>query len=100
MPIKSTSTSIAIPKKVFYVNWHEQEVMTEEEFNDTVRERINELMEDTHALGDFVTDNYNYADIGQALVDADFREEIMEQYKKWCYNNVTEDMDGIEKFEI
>ncbi len=100
MPIKSTNTSIAIPKKVIYINWNEQEVLTEEEFNDSVRERLDELMEDTYCFGEFVTDNYDYTDIGHALMHADFREEVFERYKEWCYNQVTEDMDGIEKFEI
>ena len=100
MPIKSTNTAVAIPKKVIYINWHEQEVLTEEEFNNSIQERMDELMEDAHCLGDFVTDNYSYADIGYALMDADYREEILERYKEWCYSHVTEDMDGIEKFEI
>ena len=96
MPIKST----AIPKKVIYINWNEQEVMTEEEFNDSVRERMDELVGDTHCFGDFVTDNYDYADIGHALMDAGFREEVLESYKEWCYAHITEDMEGIERFEI
>ena len=100
MPIKSTNTSIAIPKKVIYINWDEQEVLTAEEFNNSIQERIDELVEDTHCFGDFVTNEYDFADIGRALMDADFREEVLERYKEWCYNNVTEDMEGIERFEI
>ena len=100
MPIKSTATAVALPKKIIYINWNEQEVLTEEEFNDTVREKLDELMEDAYALGDFVSDHYDCTEIGRALMTATFREAVLEHYKEWCYNQVTDDMDGIEKFEV
>ena len=96
MPIKSS----AIPKKVIYINWDEQEVLTAEEFNNSIQERVDELVEDTHCFGDFVTDNYDYADIGRALMDEAFREEVLERYREWCYAHITEDMENIERFEI
>ncbi len=100
MPIKSTNTAVTIPKKVIYVNWCEQEVLTEEEFNDSVQERIAEMKDDAYCFGDFVTDNYDYRDIGRALMNADFREEVIKHYEAWCYDHVIEEMDCIERFEV
>lgn len=90
----------SIPKKIIYIDWNEQKVLTKEEFEESIQKEVDELMKNTRNLGDFATDNYDFAEIGRALVDVNFCEEILERYKEWCYTYITEDMDGIERFEI
>lgn len=101
MPIKSANTAVAIPKKVIYVHWEEQEVYTEAEFRERITERIAEMLEDTHTLGDWITDNYSYDRIGSMLIDEGFREEVLEEYSNWCHERIEEELeDEYTRFEV
>lgn len=101
MPIKSTSTTMPIPKKVIYVHWEEQEVYTEEEFRTRIAEQLAEMLEDTHTLGDWITDNYSYDHIGSMLINEEFRNEVMEEYSNWCHERIEEELeDEFTRFEV
>ena len=101
MPIKSTNTAVAIPKKVIYVNWEEQEVYTEEEYQARVAELIEERIEDTHYLGDWITDNFSYDRIGGMLIDEGFREEVLMEYSDWCRDYIEEDLESaFSRYEV
>lgn len=101
MPIKSANTAVAIPKKVIYVHWEEQEVYTEEEFRARITERIEEMLEDTHTLGDWITDNYAYDRIGSMLIDEGFREEVLNEYSDWCHERIEEELEEeFTRFEV
>lgn len=101
MPIKSANTAVAIPKKVIYVHWEEQEVYTEDEYRTRVAERIMEMLEDTHTLGDWITDNYSYDRIGSMLIDEGFREEVLEEYSNWCHERIDEELeDEYTRYEV
>jgi hypothetical protein len=101
MPIKSANTAVAIPKKVIYVHWGEQEVYTEEEYRARIAELITERLEDNHILGDWITDNYAYDRIGEMLIDEGFREEVLEEYSDWCRRNAEEELeDEFTRFEV
>lgn len=101
MPVKSTNTAVTIPKKVIYVNWQEQEVYTEEEYRTRVAELLEERLEDTHSLGDWITDNFSYDRIGRMLIDESFREEVLMEYSDWCRDHAEEELeDEFARYEV
>lgn len=99
MPIKNTPSYVNLPKKVIYIDWHSQTVYTQEEYDDEVREAVDEMIADTHTLGEYISDNYDYQEVGRLLIDDQYRTQVLSEYRDWCYASVMEDKE-YERYEI
>lgn len=98
MPIKNNNKPF-LTKKI-YINWDEQEVLTAEEYEKHLNERLREMLEDEHVLGEWVCDNYDYHHIGRMVMDEGYRAEVMVEFESYCRDRVQDEDEEYEEVEL
>ena len=66
-----------------YVNWRDEEVLTEDEYNELVREMAEDLRTSDYNFSEFLEDNYSHRELWEA--DEERRAEIMEHWVDKCF---------------
>lgn len=99
MPVKNNSNRTFLTKKI-YINWSEQEVLTEEEYEKHLNEVMEEMLEDESILGEWLSDNLNYRETGRLMLSAEYRAEMMAEYENYCRDRAQEEDDEWEEVEV
>lgn len=76
-----------------YVDWKNQEILSEKDYNEFKDRKVNEIadnyFEDKYEFNEFLTDNdYDYADIFN-MTDKE-KEEVKEKWKAQCKDSAEE----------
>lgn len=99
MPIKNNSNRTFITKKI-YINWCEQEVLTEEEYEKHLNEIMREMLEDENVLGEWLCDNLYYHQIGRMVMDEKYRAEKMAEFEEYCRDRIKDEDDEWQEVEV
>ena len=94
MPIKSTNTTAKPLTKTIYINWSEQTVYTQEQYEDHLNSVLVEMLEDEALLGEWLSDNLNYRETGRLLIDEGYRAEMLAEYDSYCRDRIKDDEEG------
>lgn len=94
MPVKSVNTTAKPLTKTIYINWSEQEVYSQEEYEKRINEALTEMLEDESLVGEWLTDNLSYHDIGRLMLDEEYRAEVMVAYDSYCRERIKDDEEG------
>ena len=92
-----------IKRKVqVYINWNEQEIMTQEEYERIRNDRLDEKLQDYWDFNEWLAGEYNLNEIFD--MGEDEKDEVRERYTAWCEECVEDGMrnDGyaIEETEV
>ena len=91
-----------------YINWHDRQILTEEEKEEYIDNRVEEFVQDRDSFEDFMTSYDNtitYYDIFQSILEQNYsrQEEIVQKFRNWCVTLAEEefedDFEAIEKCE-
>jgi prenyltransferase beta subunit len=100
MPIKSTNSNKTFLTKKIYINWCEQEVLTEEEYEKHLNEVMEEMLKDEALLGEWICDNLNYRETGRLAMDKEYHAEVMAEFEGYCRDRVQEEDGEWEEVEV
>lgn len=85
-----------------YINWNEQQIMTQEEYERIKEERLDEKLQDDWDFNEWLAGEYNLNEIFD--MNEDEKDEVRERYTAWCEECVADGMrdDGyaIEETEV
>ena len=92
-----------IKRKVqIYINWNEQEVMTQEEYERIRDDRLDEKLQDDWDFNEWLAGEYNLYEIFS--MSEDEKDEVRDRYSAWCADCVADGMrdDGyaVEETEV
>jgi hypothetical protein len=65
-----------------YINWNEQEIMTQEEYERIKAERLDEKLQDDWDFREWLEGEYSIAEVFD--MDETERDEVRERYTAWC----------------
>ena len=75
-----------------YVDWNNKEILSEKDYKEFKNRKVNEMadtyFEDKYSLEEFLSDNYNYADIFNMTNEE--KEEAKAKWKAQCKDNAEE----------
>ncbi len=85
-----------------YINWNEQQIMTQEEYERIRGERLDEKLQDDWDFNEWLAGEYNLSEIFD--MGEDEKDEVRGRYTAWCEECVADSMrdDGyaIEETEV
>ena len=85
-----------------YINWNEQQIMTQEEYERIRDDRLDEKLQDDWDFNEWLAGEYNLYEVFS--MDEDEKDEARERYTAWCEECVEDGMrdDGytIEETEV
>lgn len=85
-----------------YINWNEQEIMTQEEYERIKNDRLDEKLQDDWDFNEWLAGEYNLYEVFS--MDEYEKDEARERYTAWCAECVEDGMrdDGyaIEETEV
>lgn len=99
MPIKNNNSKPLLTKKV-YINWREQEILTEEEYEKHLNEVMQEMLEDDGLLGEWIFDNLNYREAGRLAMSEEYRAEVMADFENYCRDRARDEEEEYEEVEL
>lgn len=73
-----------------YINWNEQEVMTQEEYERIRDDRLDEKLQDDWEFNEWLAGEYNLYEIFS--MSEDEKDEVRERYTAWCEECVADGM--------
>ena len=77
-------------KVKFYVNWNDQVLLTDEEYEARVKETAKDIEEEDDAFSDFLAERYSPTEI------FDFEEKdktsVREEFREWCEGTAKMDL--------
>lgn len=74
-----------------FVNWRNEEVLTEDEYNELVKEMAEDLRDSDYDFSEFLTENYSHRDLWDA--DEEERDRIMEYWASKCLDAALYELD-------
>ena len=91
MPIKGNNIASPARTKTIYINWSDREVYSQEEYEKHLDEVKAEMLEDESIIGEWISDNFNYREIGKIALDSDYREYVYAEFEKYCRERIQDD---------
>lgn len=100
MPIKTNNSTARPLTKKIYINWREQEVLTEEEYEKHLNEVMQGMLEDEDLLGEWICDNLNYRETGRLAMSEEYRAEVMAEFENYCRERAQDEEEEYEEVEV
>lgn len=94
MPIKGNNITPPAKTKTIYINWSDREVYSQEEYEKHLDEVKAEMLEDESIIGEWISDNFNYREIGKIVLDSYHREYVYAEFEKYCRERIQDDEEG------
>ena len=94
MPIKGNNIISPARTKTIYINWDEREVYSQEAYEECRNSALTEMLEDESIIGEWISDNFNYREIGKIAIDSDYREYVYAEFEKYCRERIQTDEEG------
>lgn len=86
-------------KVTVYANWCEQEVINKAEYEERLKEHIDERFNDQEAFIEYLCNEISMEDIWKATSNASTRKHILEQWQQQCKEEIY-DEDEYEEVSI